>query len=205
MNKKRKQIVIIIVTIFCIFAFAAGSGIFLQKEKKPSVQYLNASWTYAYSGLEELTKESDLIAFVRITGLDRVKDGEVPSSYFKAEITEAVKDSDGEKEIVIYMTGIKNEEKWIEIQDDPLVCTGEEYLIFARKNTTGTYSILGGPQGRLLYENELLTAQTYLNQQKKTDGQAVAVAGANNSADFLQIHEKEASKMIAEIKAYMNE
>lgn len=205
MNKKGKQVVIIIAGIVFVIAFVAGSVVYIIKEKEPKVQYLNASWTYAYSGVEEMTGDSDLIALVKITGLDRIKDGEVPGSYFKAEITEAVKGCNDGEEIVLYMTGIKNEEKWIEIQDDPLVQSGESYLIFARKNTTGTYTVLGGPQGRFCYEDEKLTAQTYRNQQKGAEVQVMNAESQNGISDFRQIHDQNANQMIAEIKAYINE
>ena len=35
---------------------------------------------------------------------------------------------------------------------------GQQFLIFAQKNKDGTYSILGGPQGRFEYKNGLLNS-----------------------------------------------
>lgn len=59
----------------------------------------------------------------------------------------------------IYMTGgIDSEGYSLQMEEDPLMKSNEEFLLFARENDDGTFTILGGPQGRFIYDNGRLTS-----------------------------------------------
>jgi hypothetical protein len=64
------------------------------------------------------------------------------------------------------MTGKNDENGKVEIADDPLMTTGEKWLIFARLNDSGTYTILSGPFGRFSYDekNNTVTSLNVVNE-----------------------------------------
>ncbi len=121
--------------------------------KTDSEQYqkvtMFASWSYGYASIEEMAKTSDIVAIVKITGTESKPDSGIHFTNYIADVKQLIRGND-EKEITIYMTGgIDEEQKVIyELGDDPLMQIGDEFLIFARKNQDGTYTILSGPQGR---------------------------------------------------------
>ena len=126
---------------------------------KPETIFLSASWAMAYSGIEDLTDSSDLIAIIKVNAVEKEYEiSNVPLTQYNATVLSAEYNCNDGDNIIITMTGVNNKEKHVEIKDDPLLEKGQEFLIFAQKNTDGTYSILGGPQGRLKYNNGKLTS-----------------------------------------------
>lgn len=116
--------------------------------------FMSASWSYGYGSIEEMTKASDIVAIVKIKDAENVLDSGIHFTDYTADVRQLIRGND-EKEIKIHMTGgIDDAEKRIyELNDDPLMQTGDEFLIFARKNQGGTYTILTGSQGRYVVKD----------------------------------------------------
>lgn len=111
--------------------------------------FMSASWSYGYGSIEEMTKASDIVAIIKVTGAESKPDSGILYTTYTAQVKQLVCGND-EKEIKVYMTGgvDDTEKKIYEFHDDPLMKIGDEFLIFARKNSNGTYTILTGSQGR---------------------------------------------------------
>lgn len=152
-------------------------------------QTLFASWHYGYCGVGELSANSDVIAKVKITGSKIGPDiaPELMSTIFTAKVEELIYGSN-EKEIDIFMTGgIDHEQKRIlEIHDDPLMNIGDEFMVFAQKNEDGTYTILGGPQGRFVIDNDCVYSLTEYNSGDSAEGINVLSTGGGNLNDFIE-------------------
>lgn len=146
-----------------------------------------ASWTYNYGDVAELAQDSDLIALVSI---NQAKSSYVLSgirmTVFPATVQERIAGEEV-KEIQLVMTGgIDEKEKRIyEIPDDPLMKEGEKYLIFARKNEDGTYTILGGPQGRFVLEDGKVYSLAVANEQVCANYSYDIQVDGMDKADFL--------------------
>ena len=141
----------------------------------PSGTYtaLNISWAKSYMDIESLTRDSDFIGLVEITGIvdiiEETLEGSPPIylTVYTAKVlssiladgelqigvkTQVTEDTQSGAEIIeIIMTGKRDETGIIEIVDDPLMSTGELWFIFARKNESGPYTVLSGPVGRFSY------------------------------------------------------
>lgn len=148
-----------------------------------------ASWIYRYSGIEELSSDCDIIAKVKVTSRRNgpKMTSQLMSTIFTAKIEDLIYGSD-EKEIDIFMTGgIDHEQKIIqEISDDPLMNIGDEFIIFADKNEDGTYTILGGPQGRFVVDNECVYSLREYNSAYSAEGINVLSTGGENLNDFIE-------------------
>ena len=99
---------------------------------------------------------------------------------FDAQVKQLICGND-EKEIKITMTdGIdKTEKKIYELDDDPLMQINDEYLIFANKNSDGTYTTLSGSQGRFEIEGNCVYILNKSNAQvkKANVGSNIKVSG----------------------------
>ncbi|MGD9676976.1 MAG: hypothetical protein AB7V16_01255 [Vulcanibacillus sp.] len=135
------------------------SVIYLTQEKEKDVQYAYASWNYSYKDIQEISEKSDVIAIVSVIGTNRkyMEQG-IPFTEYNVEVVTPIYGSEKGEILTILMTGMENDDKIIEIIDDPLMKAGEEFLIFCWQNDNGTYTILGGPQGRLEYQNGRLNS-----------------------------------------------
>lgn len=119
-----------------------------------------ASWAHFYHNIRELDASSDFIGLVEIIGVLRYEgilpygteaetEGTyvIPLTVYSARVLDGVvSDSDM---IEILMTGKPGE---FMFASDPLMSAGEQWFIFARANDRGSYTILGGPQGRFTYD-----------------------------------------------------
>lgn len=117
--------------------------------------YMSASWHYGYSSIEEMTQSSDIVAIIKVANSEcKSQNGTLYTTY-TAQVEQLICGND-EKEIKVYMTGGIDESKKLiyEFDDDPLMQTGDEFLIFARKNQDKTYTILTGPQGRYVVKDD---------------------------------------------------
>lgn len=139
---------------------------------------LSASWSYNYENVEEVSKNSDIIAVVKVvssTISDKFMQYGVLQTIYTVEVVDAIYGDIG-SEIQIVMTGgvSKEQKKIYEIADDPLMNINDEYVIFAKENTDGTYRALSGFQGRYaisdgnvyslnVSNNQVATANTYSN------------------------------------------
>ena len=156
-----------VVSILCISIFAMyflGAG-----KKQPQKVLMSASWSYNYFDVEELTKNSDLIARVAITDDGQYKKvNDVPMTYYTATVTTPIYGCTVNDTITIAMTGGIEDGILHEIADDPLMKEADDFLIFCRKNVTGTYAILSGSQGRMSIENGLVSSLNVSNEQVRT-------------------------------------
>ena len=91
------------------------------------------------------------------------------------------------------MTGGETEEKIVELNDDPLLKPGDEILVFCKENADGTYRIISGPKGRLIYNNGKLNSLNVVNSRVKQ---------ANPYSNII-VNNADADTLIAEIKGYV--
>ena len=162
-DRKRKQNIIKISAAASVFCLAAviGAGVW-RKGARPYNTFdgyktiaMNASWTYHYGSIKELCEADslDLIARVKIgDGRQEDKNGFM-MTVFTAKVEELIYGSCEDSVEIIMTGGVDHDAEIIyEISDDPLMQKGDEYIIFARKNESGTYTVLGGPQGRFVID-----------------------------------------------------
>lgn len=154
---------LIFVTIIAAFSYYLVDN----DNAKPKTEYMTASWVYGYSNIKELVAESDLVALIQIEGTDEEWElSSLPHTNYKATILNSIINKKNEENnILITMTGVSNETKHMEIEDDPLLQKGEQFIIFARKNDKNTYTILGGPQGRFKNINGKLYSMKYVSDR----------------------------------------
>jgi len=140
----------------------------------PEVMF-NQSWASFYRNITELEKESDFIGIIEIVneqkydeitpdGVDIANESAytIPTTTFLAKVIDGIRyDNDL---IEIFMTGRRGH---VVVADDPLMQVVDIWFIFAKLNDDGTYSILGGPQGRFIYDNEYdtITSLTYIESE----------------------------------------
>lgn len=184
-------------TVFAISCIAGVSLFITGCSNKASYEGyekipMSASWTYNYGSVEALSKSSDIVAVVKITGSKSEPYGGLLFTNFDAEVKQLISGND-EKNIKIHMTGgIDEAEKVIyEIEDDPLMQTNDEFLIFARKNDDGTYTILSGPQGRFEIKDDRVYSLNESNAQvkKANVGSNIKVNGMDKEEFFSSVKE----------------
>ena len=173
------------------------STIGTNKENVPkNKEYLSASWVYNYSDLEEMTKDSDMIALVREDKLlETYEEGGLPFSEYQMQVIEPILGVNQNEEITILMTGGEVEDYIMEVEDDPLIRDGEEFLVFCKQNKDGTFRVVSGPQGRMVYEDGKLSS---LNTENSN-------ARKTNVYMNIHINNVDAETLIDEIKEYLNE
>ena len=93
------------------------------------------------------------------------------------------------------MTGGEVEDYIMEVEDDPLIRDGEEFLVFCKQNKDGTFRVVSGPQGRMVYEDGKLSS---LNTENSN-------ARKTNVYMNIHINNVDAETLIDEIKEYLNE
>ena len=151
-----------------------------------------ASWSQGYGSIKDLTADSDLIALIEIEDVASYGiSQDLPHTVFAAKVLEPVHNAQKDEEIRIYMTGGQMGGETVEIADDPLMKSGEQYLVFCRENSDGTYTILGGPQGRFVYDNGKLSSLD------------VAYGWGESSGIQAKLDHADANAIIKEIKQYL--
>ena len=167
MKTKHFSMLMSVVGSMCISVFAMC---FIGAEKGQTQKVLmSASWSYNYFDVEELTKNSDLIARVAIIDDGQCKKvNDIPMTYYTASVTTPIYGCTVNDTITIAMTGGIDDGILREIADDPLMKKTDDFLIFCRKNVTGTYTILSGSQGRMSIENGLVSSLNVSNEQVRT-------------------------------------
>lgn len=156
-----------------ILAIIAMICIYIKSNETEKV-YMSASWIYGYADVEDLTSHSDLIALVKVNKLSQSIEGKVPASVYDVTVMDGILGCENDEIVSVYMTGGKKGKQVFEIKSDPLMKKGQEFLIFAQKNQDGTYTVLGGPQGRLVYSKGMLnslknTELPYVNARNTLD------------------------------------
>lgn len=181
----KKKVLIICGLMTLLVAFLC---VVAMLDTKPQKEYISASWSYGYADVEELTEHSDLIALVKVNGLIKTLDKSVPASVYSVTVTDPILGCEKDEEISIYMTGGEIDGQIFEVDTDPLMEKNQEFMIFARKNEDGTHTILGGPQGRLLYEDGVLNSlkNTSLPYANTKNGKTVYDATVNVKDEDLE-------------------
>ena len=112
-----------------------------------------------YGDVKALSEASNLIALAEITGIKSVieEDG-IPYTTFTAKVEKPVYQAKQDETFDIYMTGGETKDEIVEVENDPLLKRGDKVLVFCKENSDGTYQILSGPQGRLVYSNGKLNS-----------------------------------------------
>ena len=169
----------------------------IVEESEKELQLLQASWSTNYGTLENIVNESDVIALIEVTGIESVSNlnSGVPMTVFNSTVSNGILGTSYGQELRILQTGGETDTHIIEFEDDPLLETGEKYLIFAKNNGDGTVRILGGPQGRLVYENEQFTSLDLANARMRSTGVDTL---------SLNISNKDAQSLYDEIEMYLN-
>lgn len=144
-------VILAVVITVCIFV----------KRNQPEKVYMSASWMYGYADVEDLADNSDLIALVHVNRLSQSIDGRVPASIYEVTVLDGILGCEKGDILSVYMTGGRKGDQIFEIKSDPLMKKGQEFLIFAGKNQDGTCTVLGGPQGRLVYSKGMLNSLKY--------------------------------------------
>ena len=160
---------------------------YAQKRDEAETQFMTASWAYSYANMEEISQDSDIIALVRVNGgKDSYEISGIPFVEFHVEVITPIYGADLGDRLSIFMAD--------GVADDPLLKEEEELLIFARQNENGTVSILGGPQGRFVYDNGKLNAMAPVN----TD------AGSANAYANIQVTNADLKDIIGEIETALD-
>ncbi|CRZ35565.1 hypothetical protein DFR55_11016 [Herbinix hemicellulosilytica] len=155
--------------------------------KNPERVEIHTSYTYNYGSLDELVNNSNIIAVVEITSNGKqIGNGPLPETIFTAEVKKSIYNCKKGEEIKLYMIGGKKDNRIYEKSDDPLMKSGEKYLIFAKKNDDGTYTTLSGTQGRMKYDNGKINSFKFANK--------------NSNLTFDNVSEDSMVKMINEVK-----
>ena len=166
--KQRNVIIVSAISILCV-ALVVMAGLVPHRDNIPEKILMSASWSYNYSDLKELTESSDLIARISVMddGFSTDVDG-IPMTYYTAAVTIPIDGCSMNDTITIAMTGGPKENFLYEIADDPLMKESDDFLVFCRKNTTGTYTVLSGSQGRMTINNGLVSSLNVSNDQVQT-------------------------------------
>ena len=164
---------------------------------------MTASWTYNYGSVEELSKASDIVAVVKITDSECKKISDIPLTTFDAQVKQLICGND-EKEIKITMTGgiDKTEKKIYELDDDPLMQINDEYLIFANKNSDGTYaySFADGNSGNDLYA----AVQSAIDKAREEGAQYIIALGSLRDSQDPAYTAKSIIENTSGISAFIN-
>ena len=182
--------VLVLITTLCIFI----------KKNEPEKVYMSASWIYGYANVEELTEHSDLIALVKVDKLAQNIEGRVPASIYNVTVVDGILGCEKDEVISVYMTGGKNGNQTFEIKSDPLMKKRQQFLIFAQKNQDGTYTILGGPQGRLVYSKGMLNSLIYTDLPYANTRSAVDTAEVSKFDGLVNVQ----NESLEEVKEKIN-
>ena len=154
--------------LFCCIFLLSGALLFgsYLNHQSPETILMTASWSYNYSNLEDLTQSSDLIALISVDDANSyiTSDG-IPITNYSVLITSSIYGCSEDEVIEVVMTGGPKDGAIYEIADDPLMEIQDDFIIFARKNDDGTYTILSGPQGRMSIKNGLVSSLNISNEQ----------------------------------------
>ena len=126
----------------------------LPEEKRLPKAVMHASWHKNYTTIKQLKVASDLIGVVQVKEKVYDRIDKIPITKTTVVVKRVVKGCKIAQEKEIIMTGGIYNGHYYEIEDAPLLEKEQEYLIFAQKNNDGTYSILSGAQGRMLYNSQ---------------------------------------------------
>ena len=130
-----------------------------EQRREPEQKWIQVSWSKSYATIRELTLDSDLIVIASVTGSKAASASEIPATLFTMKIDTLLWGEPLSDTFEIYMTGGTDAAgDLIQVSGDPLMEAGQMYLVFCQENRDGSFTVLGGPQGRFRYQDGGLTA-----------------------------------------------
>lgn len=185
MIKKYSRKALIVLSICLVF-----SVIFIYntiQSSTPEKVFIHSSYTKNYENLEELVNSSDCIAIVEVNDNGtQIGYTPLPETIFTAEIKKPIFNCEKGDEIKLYMIAGKKDNVIYEKADDPLMKSGEKYLIFAKKNSDGTYTTLTGTQGRMEYKNGKISTLNVVNGQVKANSDSSIKIYNDSEEDMIE-------------------
>lgn len=162
LSKKSKLSIIGFIVLICagLIFYITVANPFVEE---PEIVPFTGSIAYGYADLDELAKDSDLIAFVETGKVIKVDDGgAIPFTDVEFTVTKPIHNAEEEEKIVIKFSGgiVKGEDgklKKMEITGDAVPEKGEAFLIFAKQREPDVYFTAGGPQGRYVLEEGVIS------------------------------------------------
>ncbi len=155
-------------TISAILILCSIGSLFVNTQIQHNIQ---ASWSYAYSDVQELADKSDLIikgkVISSVTLENEFSNNDLIFTSHTVEVIEVVKGYVETKNIEIYQTGGETKNVFSSVVDDPLFKEGDIMVLFLRKSDTvvNRYIVLGGPQGRFMVNDDAVYSMSeYLDQ-----------------------------------------
>jgi hypothetical protein len=185
--KKRRVIIggavlLLLVVAGSAVIFSLNRDHYRGNTNADGTHYSGASWAESYGNLEELSTAADLIAVGQVKGVLRVTGnvlgqatwGPISRYYteFAFSVHRVLKGHGSEEEILIHQTGAEGKS---EISDDPLLETGDKYIVFLREYEPGKYCILGGPQGRFQIINGQVFSMNHVSPDRVSFGPSFGV------------------------------
>lgn len=142
-----------------VVAAGIGLGRLEMRSVPGSAGSLEASWAYNFSSFEDLSAASSLVVIGRVgsspakvvAATDTVGSAGISLHFTDWPfVVSKVLKGPAAPSVVVRQTGAVLDGRRIEIRDDPLFESDREYLLFLSFDAeTGTYAVVGGPQGRL--------------------------------------------------------
>lgn len=153
---------------------------------------MHASWAYNFRDVQDLTENSDLIAYVSVASMESYKESGIAKTKYVARVIDELH-GEGAETVEIVMTGGIIDKILYELDDDPLMEINDRFLIFARKNTTGTYTVLSGSQGRLVMKDDRVYSLNAIDSE---------VARANPHSN-IKVNGVDKDALYSQIKSYL--
>lgn len=127
---------------------------------------MTASWAMGYSSIGDLAGAADVIALGSMGGIPQTadinvnsQDQGIPLSGYSFEVEQVLKGPiSAGSFITIVQTGGKIGATVFEFTDDPLFIAGQAYLLFLRRVADGSFGVLGGPAGRFVVTDDLVSS-----------------------------------------------
>lgn len=122
---------------------------------------ISASWAMSYDSVGSIAEAADVIVVGTVTGIDSVTDDrrqagavDAPLVFtdFRIRVDETLKGSTAGT-LLVHQTGGISGDAIVEIEDDPLLQAGEQYVLFLLNGPGGTFMVAGGPDGRLVVDD----------------------------------------------------
>lgn len=151
---KKIRLIALAATVVMCFSFVFVSCD-KSKNAEPKKVSMQGSWTYSYADVAELTKSSDIVAEITVVDSTVTDEDGFVQTVYRASVDNIIKGNQ-EKEINLVMTGGVVDDAIYEVDDDPPMNKSDKFLVFARENDDGSYTILGGPQGRFINSNGMI-------------------------------------------------
>lgn len=126
----------------------------------PPTVVLHPSWAMGYASVDELQAAADLAVVARVS--DVVAEGpdlvvpEIPATVFRLAVERTLKGAPGPTILVVQTGGLLHGTHFM-MEGDPLMRSGDRYLLYLARVPSGpyverygtdVYFVLGGPDGR---------------------------------------------------------